>query len=32
VLRSLEETENSLVAYGREKDRRARLVQRPGQP
>jgi multidrug efflux system outer membrane protein len=26
VLRSLEETENSLVAYGREKDRRARLM------
>ncbi len=26
VLRSLEETENSLVAYGREKERRARLV------
>ena len=26
VLRSLEETENSLVAYGREKARRARLI------
>jgi NodT family efflux transporter outer membrane factor (OMF) lipoprotein len=26
VLRSLEETENALVAYGREKDRQARLV------
>src|SRR5229473_6864352 len=26
VLRSLEETENSLVAYGREKERRARLM------
>jgi outer membrane protein TolC len=26
VLRSLEETENALVAYGREKERQARLV------
>jgi outer membrane protein TolC len=26
VLRSLEETENALVAYGREKERRERLV------
>ena len=26
MLRSLEETENSLVAYGREKERRARLM------